>query len=339
MMKDKVTSIDVARRAGVSQSAVSRVFTPGASASPKTIEKVRKAAEELGYRPNPIARAMITGKSRIIGLVVAYLDNQFYPIALERLSRSLQARGYHVLIFLAENATAEVAPVMEELIAYQVDGIVTASVTMTNDLTNLCEAAGIPVVMFNRGQDDPRLSEVTSDNVAGGRTVANYLVAGGHERIAHIAGLQEASTGRDRARGFVEALADHGRTPVAVVDGRYDRDIASALTRELFGAADRPDAVFVGNDHMALAVMDTLRFELGLSVPDDVSVVGYDDVPIASWAAYDLTTIRQPVNRMVDATVDALLSRIEGDTEPRHILIPGPLIQRGSARKPKGFKT
>ena len=130
MSRDKITSLDVARRAGVSQSAVSRVFTPGASASKKTIEKVRKAAEELGYRPNPLARAMITGKSRIIGLVVAYLENQFYPIALERLSRSLQAKGYHVLVFLAENATAEVAPVMEDLIAYQVDGIVTASVTI-----------------------------------------------------------------------------------------------------------------------------------------------------------------------------------------------------------------
>lgn len=338
-MKDKITSIDVARRAGVSQSAVSRVFTPGASASRKTVEKVRKAAEELGYRPNPLARAMITGKSRIIGLVVAYLDNQFYPIALERLSRSLQARGYHVLVFLAENATADVAPVMEELIAYQVEGIITASVTMTNELTNLCEAAGIPVVMFNRGQDDPRLSEVTSDNVAGGRAVANFLVAGGHKRIGHIAGWQETSTGRDRARGFVEALKDLGQRPVAVVDGKYDRDVASAVTRELFGGAERPDAVFVGNDHMALAVMDTLRFELGLSIPEDVSVVGYDDVPIASWPAYDLTTIRQPVGEMVDATVDGLLSQIEGDTEPRHIRISGPLILRGSARKPKGFKT
>jgi DNA-binding LacI/PurR family transcriptional regulator len=117
----------------------------------------------------------------------------------------------------------------------------------------------------------------------------------------------------------------------------YNRETAAALAREMFGRTDRPDAVFVGNDHMAFAVMDTLRFELGLSVPHDVSVVGYDDVPIAAWPAYDLTTIRQPVNRMVEATVDALLSRIEGDTAPRRILIPGPLILRGSARKPKGF--
>jgi DNA-binding LacI/PurR family transcriptional regulator len=117
----------------------------------------------------------------------------------------------------------------------------------------------------------------------------------------------------------------------------YDRDTASEIARRLFSAPDRPDAVFVGNDHMAFAVMDTLRFELGLRVPEDVSVVGYDDVPIASWPAYDLTTIRQPVNRMVDATVEALLARIGGDDTPRRTLIPGPLKIRGSARKPKGF--
>ncbi|HEY8595262.1 MAG TPA: LacI family DNA-binding transcriptional regulator [Devosiaceae bacterium] len=337
MSKENVTSTDVARRAGVSQSAVSRVFTPGASVSTSTREKVLSAARELGYRPNPIARAMITGKSRIIGLVVAYLDNQFYPVALELLSRSLQERGYHILVFMAENSTEGVAQVMEELVSYKVDGIVTASVAMSNELTNLCDASGIPVVMFNRGQNDLRLNEVTSDNVAGGRTVANFLVAGGHTRIAHIAGWQGASTGRDRAEGFSDGLAQHGLVPFAVLDGMYKREIAAEQARTLFSGAERPDAVFVGNDHMAFAVMDVLRFELGLSVPNDVSVVGYDDVPISAWPAYDLTTIRQPVNRMVAATVDTLMSRIGGDKEPRHIAIPGSLVIRGSARRPKGF--
>jgi DNA-binding LacI/PurR family transcriptional regulator len=121
-----------------------------------------------------------------------------------------------------------------------------------------------------------------------------------------------------------------------VIDGMYNRDHAAGVARELFGRPDRPDAVFVGNDHMAFAVMDVLRHDLGLRIPDDVAVVGYDDVPIAAWPAYDLTTVRQPVNRMVDATVDALLSRIEGDTAPRKIRIPGPLILRGSTRNPEG---
>lgn len=337
MERGKVTSFEVARLAGVSQSAVSRTFTPGASVSARTREKVERAAAKLGYRPNPIARAMITGKSRIIGLVVAYLDNQFYPVALERLSRALQEKGYHILIFLAENSEDSVPEVVAELLDYRVDAIVTASVAMSNDLTSQCDAAGIPVVMFNRGQDDARLSAVTSDNVAGGRDVANFLVAGGHRRIAHIAGWQGSSTGRDRARGFTEALAARGMEPVAVVDGMYDSDEAKRRTRELFSSADRPDAVFVGNDHMAFAVLDTLRFELGLRVPDDVSVVGYDDVPIAGWPAYNLTTIRQPVNRMVTATVDTLMARIKGEAEPHHLQIAGPLIIRGSARKPEVF--
>lgn len=334
---DRVTSADVARLAGVSQSAVSRVFTPGASASPKTVEKVRTAASQLGYRPNVLARAMITGKSRIIGLVVAYLDNQFYPIALERLSHSLQDRGYHILIFMAGNATAKVTEVMAELLDYQVDGIITASVGMSNELTAKCTAAGIPVVMFNRGQDDPRLSEVTSDNIAGARRATEFLIAASHRRIAHIMGWQGSSTGRDRAKGFKAAMASAGMTPFAMVDGMYTRETAAAVTRDLCTGAGRPDAIFVGNDHMAFAVMDELRNSLGLRVPEDVSVVGYDDVPMADWPAYALTTIRQPVDDMVSATIEALLGQIEGDHAPRKIRIGGPLVVRRSARIPEGW--
>ncbi len=334
---EKVTSADVARLAGVSQSAVSRVFTPGAPVSAKTQAKVREAAKRLGYRPNVLARAMITGRSRIIGLVVAYLENQFYPVALERLSHALQDRGYHILVFMAGNATDKIAQVLDELLDYQVDGIITASVAMTNDLTSRCQAAGIPVVMFNRGQDDPRLSEVTSDNRAGGRRVAEFLVAGGHRRIAHIMGWQGSSTGRDRAEGFREGLAAAGMEPFAMIDGEYSRERAAEVARAVCAGPERPDAIFVGNDHMAFAVMDEIVHRLGLRIPDDVSIVGYDDVPMAAWPAYDLTTIRQPVNRMVAATVETLIGQIEGNTEPRHFRIDGPLVLRRSARIPQGY--
>lgn len=281
---------------------------------------------------------MITGKSRIIGLVVAYLDNQFYPLALERLSNALQAKGYHVLVFMAPNSSAAVETVMEELMDYQVDGIVTASVAMSSDLIARASAAGIPVVMFNRGQDGSGHSSVTSANTEGGRKVADFLLAGHHRRIAHIAGWSGSSTGRDRARGLIEGLAAGGAEPVAVIDGMYDRDAASQAARDLMQRPDPPDAIFVGNDHMAFAVMDTLRFDLGLSVPEDVSVVGYDDVPLAAWAAYDLTTVRQPVNRMVEATVETLIAKIEDSSRPPHkIEIDGPLILRRSARIPEGW--
>lgn len=338
MRSEKVTSVDVARKAGVSQSAVSRVFTPGASVSPKMADKVLKAADELGYRPNVLARSLITGRSKIIGLVVAYLENQFYPDALEKLSTALQEHGYHILVFMVSNDDASVDKVMGELLDYQVDGIITASVGMSNALAARCSAAGVPVVLFNRGQDDDRLNQVTSNNLAGGRKIAEFLLAGGHRKIAHIAGWSGSSTGRDREAGFRAGLVAAGIEPVACIDGMYKRETAAAAAREIFSASDRPDAVFVGNDHMAFAVMDVLRFELKLDIPGDVSVVGYDDVSLASWPAYDLTTLRQPSNRMVEATVSTLLGWIEeGRNDVRKIQIDGPLMIRGSARIPQGW--
>lgn len=335
-MNIKVTSQEVARHAGVSQSAVSRVFS-GASASKATIAKVHDAANRLGYRPNSLARAMITGKTRIIGLVVSYLENQFYPVALERLSNALQKRGYHILVFMAENEQERVEDVVAELLDYQVDGIITASVSISSNLTQRCAKSGIPVVMFNRAQPRSGHSSVTSANVEGGRKVANFLVKSGHHRIAHIAGWKGSSTGRDRLQGFIDGLKEHGQAPIDIIDGMFNRNIAAQATQILMQRQTKPDAIFVANDHMAFAVLDILRQGLGVRVPQDISVVGYDDVPMASWAAYDLTTVRQPVNRMVDATIDTLLANIQDPECPiQTIEIDGPLIIRGSTRSLKG---
>ncbi len=334
----KATSIDVAKRAGVSQSAVSRVFTPGASVSKKMAARVRAAADDLGYRPNVLARSLITGRSRIIGLVVAYLDNAFYPDALEKLSAVLQARGYHILIFLAGNSHEDVDSVIRDLLDYQVDGIITASINLSGELTESCRAAGIPVMLFNRGITGSGLSTVTSANRTGGARVAEFLMAGGHQRIAHISGWMGASTGRDRRDGFVAALQAQGRTLHAEADGMFKRDIAAAAARAMIDSPTPPDAIFVGNDHMAMAVMDTLRFEVGVDVPGEVSIIGYDDVPMAAWPSFNLTTLRQPVNRMVQATVDTLLDEIEQGRPPGTVTeITGDLIVRTSARLPEGY--
>ena len=334
MPKTKITSLDVAAKAGVSQSAVSRVFS-GASASKSTIKKVRDAADALGYRPNVLARSLITGQSKIIGLVVAYLDNQFYPDALERLSNALQEQGYHILIFMASGQSTDVERVVGELLDYQVDGIITASVGMSDELTKRCEAAGIPVVLFNRGQQDSRLSQVTSDNRAGARKIADFLVAGGHARIAHISGWSGSSTGRERQAGFIAALAAFDLEPVAVADGKFKRDVAAQAALEMVTAA-KPDAIFAGNDHMAFAVIDALRHTAGMRIPEDISIIGYDDVPMAAWPSYDLTTMRQPSGQMVTATVDTLLAQIaDRNVAPLKTAIDGPLVVRGSARKPK----
>jgi len=338
MALEKITSADVARRAGVSQSAVSRVFTKGASASDKTVAKVKKAAIELGYRPNVLARSLITGRSRIIGLVVAYLENHFYPEALEKLSNALQEKGYHVLIFMAGKDAANIDNVVDEILDYQVDGIVTASVALSSDLTRRCAAAGIPVVLFNRAQDDASLSSVASANFQGGRKVARFLAAHKPKRIGYIAGWEGASTQRDREAGFRRGLAEAGLELAVWGLGNFEMEQAKAAAREMFGKPDRPDAVFVANDHMAFGVMDALRFELGLRVPQDVLVVGYDDVPPAAWPAYGLTTLRQSANQMVARTVEILMRTIEtGETQPEQIEIEGPLIIRRSAPAPEGW--
>ena len=337
MANEKVTSNDVAKRAGVSQSAVSRVFTPGASASKETIEKVRQAATELGYRPNVLARSLITGKSRIIGLVVAYLDNYFYPEMVERLSVALQEKAYHVLVFMASPTVGDVERVLQEILDYQVDGLVLASVSMSSVLAGQCQAFGIPVVLFNRDQDDVRLSSVTTDNIAGGRAVADHLVGIGRRRIGYIAGFEGASTQRDREAGFREGLAAHGRELDARGVGNFEHPQAREATRRMFDRPDRPDALFVCNDHMAFAAMDVIRFELGLRIPEDVAVAGFDDVPPAAWPAYALTSFRQRINRMVAETVTTLMAQIEGgDSEPRRIRIDGSLIVRGSTVQTEG---
>ena len=333
MANEKVTSNDVARLAGVSQSAVSRVFTPGASASKATVEKVRRAATQLGYRPNVLARSLITGKSRIIGLVVAYLENYFYPEAVERLSVALQEKGYHVLIFMAAPTVGDVERVLQEILDYQVDGLILASVSLSSVLADQCQAYGIPVVLFNREQDDARLSGVTTDNCTGGRALAEHLIACGRTRLGYIAGFEGASTQRDRERGFREGLEAAGHKLYARAIGNFDFAQAKEAGRRMFDRPDRPDAVFVCNDHMAFAVMDVLRFELGLRVPGDVAVAGFDDVPPAAWPAYDLTTYRQRINRMVAETVAILMDHIDGSaTGPRRVQLDGLLMVRGSTQ-------
>ena len=211
-MKASITSFDVARLAQVSQSAVSRTFTPGASASEATRRKVLDAARMLGYRPNAHARSLITKRSRIIGVVLSYLENLFYAVALERLAERLQRDGYHVLLFV--NRDPNVDKLVGEILQYHVDGIVLAAATLSSNLARQCADASIPVVLFNRvmaAGSEGAVSSVRSDNEAGGRAVAHFLADAGHQRIAYIAGNEESSTNLERERGFRLGLAERGQ--------------------------------------------------------------------------------------------------------------------------------
>lgn len=333
--KSGVTSSQVARRAGVSQSAVSRTFTPGASISPKTRAKVMAAAKELGYRPNAIARSLITNRSRIIAVVMAYLENLFYPDVLEELGRLLVKENYRLLLFTGF-MDRDSDPVFDQLMQYRVDGIVLASTSLSSELSEECAAAGIPVVLFNRTTERDAVSSVTTRNREGGRRVAEFLVAGGHKKFGYISGLESSSTNRDRFAGYREGLAEAGHTEIMVEVANYDRAEAEAAARKMLSGPDRPDALFVANDHMAVAVMDVARHELGLSIPEDLSIVGYDDVGPARWTSYGITSMSQPLKRMVEATVSILMEQISsGEIEAEHRILNGELVVRTSARLPK----
>jgi DNA-binding LacI/PurR family transcriptional regulator len=334
MSKASVTSGDVARRAGVSQSAVSRTFSPGASVSPEMRERVLKAADELGYRPNALARAMISGRSRLIAILLAYLDNQFYPVLLEQVARALQERGYQVLLFMTDPGDQD--GVVQKMLQFQVEGIIMASATLSSSLARECAETGTPVLLLNRYVPASPASSVTCDNIEGGRMLAHFLADGGHRRIAFIAGQEDSSTSRDREAGFCKGLAERGLPLFARAVGGYTFEGAAEATRRLMAARERPDALFVGNDHMAFAAMDVLRGEMRLSVPGDISVVGYDDVPEAGWGGYGLTTISQSSAAMAETAVAIMMEQIEKqEVNRKAAILPARLVIRSSARLAK----
>lgn len=327
----KVTAAEVADLAGVSRSAVSRVFTPGASASRETTARVRKAAMELGYRH--IGSKKKAAEQSCIGLVVSNVENPFYAHSTKCLSMALQARGYDTLLLVEMETVGTADAIVARCLDQGVHGLLVSSAATVSELADQCDKLGVPSVFFNRLPNDAQSNCVTTDNYAGGRKIGEYLIRTGHKKIAHLAGWKFASTQRDREAGLISALDNAGMALHSKAVGDFDYHGAQQATRQLFDTTDKPDAVFVANDHMAFACMDVLRYELGMSIPQDVSVVGFDDVLLASWPTYDLTTVSQPVDQMADQAIAMLVGQIEVKrTFKQRIAIDGSLIIRGSTR-------
>ncbi len=331
------TAHDVARRAGVSQSAVSRAFTPGASIAPTTRHKILIAAQEIGYQPNLIARSLTSGRSNIVGVGIGNLENPFFAHSLEKLSIEFAAAGLRLLLF-STSAEAEVEAPIQEVLQYRLDALVLLSTSLSSTLAEQCRNARIPVVMYNRtAAESDRVSTVTGNNVGGSRAIAAYLLAGGHERFCFMSGFGGASTSRQREEGYCGYLRENGIDTVLRECGEFTHHGAAAATRRLLTRPDRPDAIFCANDHMAIAAIDVAQAEFGLSVGRDISIVGFDDVPMAGWPSFSLTTFSQPTDEMVRETVDIIRSLGLGPIDPVHKVVEGRLIIRNSARRPSGF--
>jgi len=327
----RVSSVDVARAAKVSQSTVSRVFTPGVPVSDAARAKVLSAARKLGYRPDAIARSLITRHTNIIGIVMADITNPFYPNVLDQFTNCLQARGKQTLLFNASPGR-DVDETLPQVLQYRVDAIIITSATLSSVMADECARLGTPVILFNRYVPHSKASAVCCDNVAGGRMVADLLLDAGHKRIAYIAGRANTSTNVDREKGFGARLRERGVAECLREPGEYTHESGYQAACRLLTRADPPDAIFAANDIMAMGVLDAAR-ELGVCVPDQLSVIGFDGIPAGAWQAYSLTTIRQPVEEMIAATINLVDARIEKpDAKPVIKMIPGALVKRNSAR-------
>lgn len=335
----RANSYDVARIAGVSQSAVSRTFTPGASVSSKTREKVLSAARELGYKPNAIARSLITRRSQIVAVVITELSTLHYPDILIQLGMRLQQLDQHLLLFTVsrENGLESVLP---QVLQYQVDGIISC-VTMSTGQLALCNEHGVSVALFNRTLENAPAVSVCCDHAAGGAQVAALLYEAGHRRFGFIGGPADGPVSAERERGFMDRLQTLGIADIYKAQADYSYDGGYACTLELMvgataGKHTAPEAIFCANDTMAMGALDALRYQLGLRVPEDVSVVGFDDISAGARPSYRLTTVRQPLASMTEAVIALLQERINNpDTPPAKRLIPGRLMLRGSARLPQ----
>jgi DNA-binding LacI/PurR family transcriptional regulator len=328
-MSSRVTAAEVARAAGVSRSAVSRAFTPGTSVSPATRQRVEAAAARLGYRPNALARTLITRRSRIIGVVMAAIDNPFHAQLLQCLDAALQRRGLAILLRSAQRPELTDELILH-LLSYQVDGVIVASGLVSSSAAKACVAASTPVVMLDRLMRASRASAVGSDNRSGARMAAEHLVAIGRRRIAFMSGTPGVSTSDDRAQGFLEGLAVAGLKPVAIASGGYEYDEGQRAARALLSRA--PDGIFCENDLMAMAVLDAARSAGGIRIPEDLAVIGFDNIPAAALPAYALTTVAQDPREMAEVAAELLETRIEQpERKATRRLIPCTLVRRQTA--------
>ena len=327
-----VTSYDVALRAGVSQSAVSRCFKPGASVSAAMRARVSKAAKELEYTPNAIARSLITRRSNLVAVLISNLTNLYYPEVLSELSQQFVRKGMRVLLFTVPHE-ADVDKIIAQVWEYQVDGVIAAA-RLTPEQVAEFERRRIPFVLYNRTLRDKAVNAVICDQIAGARILVTRLAAAGHKRFAIIGGPKDSIVGQERTKGTRDRIAELGLREPVVVLGNYDYESGARGLRQIVHQLGRvPDAVICGNDVMAIGCVDTARHVLGLEVPAKLSVAGFDGVEPSTWLSYNLTTLRQPVQKMAQAAADMLTALIGNlDAAPEKRVFSAQFVDGGTAR-------
>jgi len=326
-----VTLKDVAERAGVSRSAVSRTYTEGASVSEKTRAKVEKAADALGYSPNALASSLTTGRTKLIGLVSNNFHNPIFLEVFDLFTKGLQARGLRPLLV---NLTDEVNPEnsIRMLRAYSVDGVIVASSTLPATFAEGFKDAGVPVVhSFGRQSPSPKVNVLGIDNIEAGRLAAQTLAARGYKRVAFLGGPKSATSTQDRFAGFEQAAKAAGLKLSISFASNYSFEAGRTEMQRLLQTTPA-EAYFCGDDVLSIGALSAIK-DAGLRVPEDVGIIGLNDMEMARWNNIDLTTIRQPIPEVVRVSVEMVCKALSGDhTEPKAHLLPCEFVERGTLK-------
>lgn len=327
-----ITLKDVAERAGVSRSAVSRSFTEGASVSARTRAKVMKAAHELGYSPSALASGLSTGRTKLIGLISNNFHNPIFLEVFDRFTRGLQDAGLRPLLVNLSNET-DPANSVRMLRQYSVDGAIVASSTLPPSFARAFRDAGVPVVhAFGRTFGDSAVPVVGIDNTACGRMAAQTLRERGYRRIAFLGGPEDATSTQDRLAGFLQGSAgDPSLSVTYSFASAYSFDAGRVeMTKQLM--TDRAEAYFCGDDVLSIGALSAAQ-SARLRVPEDVGLIGLNDMEMARWENIDLTTIRQPLSEIIGSAIElmtGLLARPSQTPEVRRF--PCRIVERGTLR-------
>lgn len=324
-----VTLREVAQAAGVSRSAVSRAFTPGASVSPKTRAAIMQAAEKLGYSPNALASGLSTGRSQMIGLVSNNFHNPVFLEVFDQFTRGLQERGLRPLLVNLSGGMDQLGAV-QMLRRYRVDGVILASSTLPPDFANAFHAAHLPVVQsFGRCTAGSLVHQVGVDNTACGRMAAKVLLDRGYRNIAFLGGPQAATSTQDRLSGFMQVA---GAQVARSFASAYSFDAGRAQMQRLLASGPPAEAYFCGDDVLSIGALSALA-DAGLRVPQDVGILGLNDMEMARWANINLSTIRQPISQIIAASIDLVVEAVNDPALPPKVrLFDCSLVERGTLR-------
>ncbi len=328
-----VTLREVAERAGVSRSAVSRTFTEGASVSEKTRRKVEQAALDLGYSPNALASSLTTGRTKMIGLVSNNFHNPIFLQVFDLFTRGLQDRGLRpLLVNLTDETDSENSVRM--LKQYSVDGVIVASSTLPPAFARAFRDAGMPVVhSFGRHSASPNVHVVGIDNIACGRMAVQVLIARGYQRIAFLGGPEKATSTQDRLTGFLSEVAKYSEAEASFsFASAYSFEAGRVEMKRLLEEEPPAEAYFCGDDVLSIGVLSAIQ-SFGLSVPDDIGLIGLNDMEMAGWQNIDLTTIRQPIDEIIEASIDLIVAMLaDSERKPEARLFSCEVVERGTLK-------